>query len=454
MKEMFNNLKFVWKYTKGSRFQLIMLFILNILFVITSIIIPIYDAKVIVALTDNELTRLLFIAFVLFVLSLFDSLFGYLWRKYIQIVYRETLIKLQTDLGKSILTLENKTIDANSSGVFIQRLTSDTSKLADVFSALNEYLGEIVTNIGVFVAVLTINIHSFIYLLTFTIILYLVNKKRVHIRNIKDKDLRKEKERLTSFIGELVRGVRDVKMLNSEKSFSNEMINRSKEVNNKAYDMQKTDRAYTLLDNFIGHTRNFGLLALFAYLINKDLLTATSALIVYNYSSRVNWVTNTISYFMEYMRDFNLSTNRIKDIIDDKTFKKEHFGNIHLDNVEGNFEFKNVTFKYEKNRKILDKINFKVNANETVAFVGKTGSGKSTIFSLLCKMYEPTSGKITIDGVDIKKLDKDSIRGNITIISQNPYIFNVSIKDNLKLVKEDVTDEEIENACKLACLDS
>ena len=103
--------------------------------------------------------------------------------------------------------------------------------------------------------------------------------------------------------------------------------------------------------------------------------------------------------------------------------------------------------------KVLDKINFKINANETVAFVGKSGAGKSTIFNLLCKMYDIDKGEILIDGININELDEDSIRGNITIISQSPYIFNKSIKDNLKLVKEDVTDDEIVSACKLAHLD-
>ena len=140
-------------------------------------------------------------------------------------------------------------------------------------------------------------------------------------------------------------------------------------------------------------------------------------------------------------------------MFDESEFKKEKFGVKHLNKVDGNFEFNNVTFGYNRKQKVLDKLSFKVNANETVGFVGKSGVGKTTIFNLLCKMYDVNSGKITIDGVNINELDEESIRGNITIISQNPYIFNMSIKDNLRLVKSDLTDEEMINACKLACLD-
>lgn len=168
--------------------------------------------------------------------------------------------------------------------------------------------------------------------------------------------------------------------------------------------------------------------------------------------SRGSQVIYYIGGLLEKSKDFNLSSSRIFAIIDNKEFKKEKFGKKHLEKVEGNFEFKNVSFGYTKEN-VLKDISFKVNANETVAFVGKSGTGKTTIFNLLCKMYDVDSGTITIDGIDIKKLDKDTIRGNITIISQNPYIFNMSIKDNLRLVKEDATDEEIKEACRMACLE-
>lgn len=146
-----------------------------------------------------------------------------------------------------------------------------------------------------------------------------------------------------------------------------------------------------------------------------------------------------------------MASERVFSIIDGDDYKKEKFGSIHLKKVNGDFEFKNVSFAYDKN-KVLRNLNFKINANETVAFVGKTGAGKTTIFSLLCKMYDNYEGEITIDNIDIKKLDKDSIRGNITIISQNPYIFHMSIKENLKLVKSNLTKKEMIEACKAASL--
>ena len=176
------------------------------------------------------------------------------------------------------------------------------------------------------------------------------------------------------------------------------------------------------------------------------------ALVVYNYANSLGSSTNTLDQIFELIRDFNLSSERIKEIMDDNKFKKEKFGTKHLKKVKGNFEFENVSFGYN-DKLILKDLSFKIKENETVAFVGKSGAGKTTIFNLLCKMYDINEGTITIDGININDLDKDSIRGNITIISQNPYIFNMSIKDNLRLVKKDLTDKEMIKACEIACLD-
>lgn len=111
------------------------------------------------------------------------------------------------------------------------------------------------------------------------------------------------------------------------------------------------------------------------------------------------------------------------------------------------------SFEYNDNVSVLKKLNLKIKENETVAIVGKSGAGKTTLFSLMSYLYKPTKGKILIDGIDISKLDRGSIRDNISIITQNPYIFNFSIKENLLLTSPDATDDEIKNACKIASLD-
>ena len=124
-----------------------------------------------------------------------------------------------------------------------------------------------------------------------------------------------------------------------------------------------------------------------------------------------------------------------------------------IKNAEGHFKFENVNFSYNGEEKIIKDLSFEIKPNETVAFVGKSGAGKTTIFSLLDKLYTIDSGNIYIDNININDLDRGSIRNNISIITQNPYIFNFSIRENLRLVRPNMTDEEMIEACRMACID-
>ncbi len=187
------------------------------------------------------------------------------------------------------------------------------------------------------------------------------------------------------------------------------------------------------------------------FIINGNLEMATM-LIILSYRGNIMSISSNFENFLDNLKRFNLSAEKIFDIIEGDKFPKEGFGKKKLKKAEGNIEFKNVSFKYDKEQEVLKNINFKINPNETVSFVGKSGSGKSTIFNLIAGLYYPQEGSILIDGIPITELDKESIRGNLSIISQNPYIFNMSIKENLQIIKEDLTEEEMINACKMACL--
>ena len=452
MKEFFKHIKFAWNYAKDQKIKIILYIITNIINIFISIFVPIISANIIVEITNSQFKQVIMLAIVLFCSEMLRNIVTYLSSYFSQKVYRETFTKIQNNLGKQMLRLENRCIDRTSSGVFIQRLTNDTSRIADIFNVLNFNLGEIITNIGIFSAVFIINKIAFIYLVISVLTLYVIERQRVGQLNDKDKVFRKKNEQVSGFVGELVRGIRDIKMLNAETSFLSELDSKVTDLNQQRYLMGQVNRKYTLLRGTIMDLSDLGMIILLVILIASSNLVVAEALVIHNYMNRVRSIVNCASMLMERIKDFNLSASRIFNIISGKDFPKEKFGSKHLDKVEGNFEFKNVTFNYVDNEPVLDNMSFRVKANETVAFVGKTGVGKSTIFNLLCKMYDIEKGEITIDGVNIKELDKESIRGNITIISQNPYIFNLSIRDNLRLVKENLTEEEMIEACKMACL--
>lgn len=453
MKELWSNLKIAWIYAKDQKKRLILYVLSNIVTIIISVVVPILSARVIVDLTSNQFHQVLLISLVILFVELSRNIVHYFTRYFSQVIYRETFTKIQGKLGSEILRLENQCIDNNSSGVFIQRLTNDTSKIADIFNVLNMYLSNIITNIGIFGAVFLINKVAFCYLLIMILTIYLVENKRVTLFNEQDKIFRKKNERVSGFVSELVRGVRDIKMLNAEESFMGELNSQVVDLNSQRYKMGAIDRNYSFVRGCFIDFFDTGMIFLLVFLIINQDLEIASALVIHNYMSRVTSIVNYFSMLIERVKDFNLSSSRIFDIINSEKFVKEKFGKKHLERVEGDFEFKDVTFHYDDRKRVLDHLSFKVNANEIVAFVGKSGAGKSTIFNLLCKMYDVNEGKITIDGVDIKELDRETIRGNITIINQNPYIFNLTIRDNLRLVKEDLTEEEMKEACKMACLD-
>lgn len=452
MKELVGNFKKLWKYIRDDKMSLIILISEHILEIAISIVLPILSAKILIELTSNEYMRIIGIALIILIVDLVNNTNHYVMSKNTSRLYRNIMCRLEIDLGENVLKIENNSLDKNSNGVFIQRMTGDTSKLADFFNSFISDISSFIEYIGILIAIFVVNKLIFIYVIFFAVILYFIEDVRTRKKKEDDKEYRQSKEKVSGFIGELVRGARDIKMLNSEKDFSKELAIRLNDCNDKMLYMQKKSWKYRVLMWDISSTGEFILIFLLVLLMKDGILIPSIALVLYNYSGKVSSSSYFVGSFLEQIKDFNLSAERVFALIDGNEFKKEKFGDIHLDKVNGDFEFKDVTFSYSS-KKVLNKINFRINANETVAFVGKSGAGKTTIFNLLCKMYDINSGTITIDGIDIRKLDKDSIRGNITIISQNPYIFNMSIKDNLRLVKSNLTNKEMKEACKLACLD-
>ena len=453
IKDLFNNLKLTWQLTKGSRGYLIGLIILSIILCVISAIIPTLSAKQVLYINESTFDKLILTTIYVLLFELSTNIFRYFHRKLGQLFYKKMLVNIQIELSRETLKLETEEIDNNTSGLFINRLGQDTSTLADIFEKLIDVITEILTNIGILFAIFLINKIMFIYFLASITILFIVNKVRMKYKFEMDKELRKYNEKNTGLVGEMIRGLRDIKVLNSENNFLNKVKERIEGSNQKRYEMFVVDRKYLLLDGTVHDFADFFCIIIGIKLVTSNMLTLENFVIIYMYRNRLYYLLNFITMMMEYVKDFNLSADRVFELFNGKKFKKEKFGKVKLDKVNGDFEFKNVTFGYQNKKKVLKDLSFKINANETVAFIGKSGAGKSTIFSLLTRLYHPNEGNIYIDGIDIDELTKDSLRNNISIITQNPYIFNFSIKDNLKMVKPTASMKEIKEACVNACLD-
>lgn len=454
MKETIKNLKKVYGYGKEFKSCLIIQIICCIVGIVINITVPLIYAKFIVNFTNSVWEQALYMSLGLLAISIINELKTLIIRKNTQIFRRGTVRNMQMSLGRETLKLEQSTLDSNSSGAFIQRLTSDTDKMAGMFTTGMGKLTGFLSNIGSFIAILVIDYHMFVYYLVAAIILTILHYVKNEQVGKKDVEFRNQSDKVAGLTGELVRGARDIKMLFAKESFMKELDKNIVLQSEKNFEMRNIDMGFNLGIDLLKDLFEFITIVVLIYLVINNIITVAIAIALYSYRSTVlTDLIGTVSSLLEECKSFNISCNRVFDIISNKKFKKEKFGNKHIENIVGNFEFKNVVFSYDDKNTILNHLNLKIDENKTYGIVGKSGEGKTTIFNLLCKMYDNQSGVISIDGIDIKELDEESIRGNITIISQNPYIFNLSIKDNLKLIKNDITDQEIVEACHLACLD-
>ena len=451
MKKTKNNLKFLWNYSNNSKHLLILVTLLNIIKIIISTLVPLYSAKLVLNLSNNELHRLLLIALILLILNSLNSILNYVTLK-LNIKFSSVIyLNIEKDIIDKIHTFTNKTLDSTSTGTIIDRLDYDLNNISNIYFDILFRLTEFIKSIGIIVAIFIINpLVGILSILSLSIIFLIDNYQVYKVTNLID-DKNKKNEKFTESITEVIRGMRDIKMLNIEKNTINKLDNQVDEAIDSEFKINKTTNILGKLAALIDDLTSLFNISFYVFLISKGSLTISNALVLYNYYSNISSFGGYIGQIMDNINKFNISSERIKELFNNEKFATETFGTKHIKKVKGKFEFKSVRFGYKRNE-VLKGVSFTVNPDETVAFVGKTGSGKTTIFNLLCKMYEVDKGEILIDNININELDKDTIRGNITVISQSPYIFNMSIKENLKLVKPNLTNKEMKDALKTACL--
>ena len=446
------NLKKTWKYIKSAKMNLVGYGTVSILEAIISAILPLLSAKVILNITNEAINQLVISALVVFSIEIILYAMYYFKSFFYRRIYQKTLINIQKSLAKEILNLEIAEIDKNSSGLFIDRLNKDTQDIAGLFMEYTYWISYIITNVGVLFTVFVLNKYLFVYALISSIVVFIINRKRIAKQYDVQKELKVLQESKTGLTSELVRGIRDIKVLNANNTILKQINEKIEETTKKEVKIINIRNFYNYIENNTRAISDLGFIIIGCFLYNKTLLTIPTFVIIYNYQSKIKNLLTGIVQLSEYNKKFSVSANRVFEVIDNVKFKKEKFGNVEIKKLDGNIIFENVSFGYDKT-KIINDMSFEIKPNERIAFVGKSGAGKTTIFNLITRLYKSNKGKILLDGNNINDLTCSTIRDNMSIITQNPYIFNFSIKENLLMAKENATMKEIREACKMACID-
>lgn len=446
----------IWKYVKKcypyfkrEKKALIILIIISLIISIFNSFGPALMAKVLDYATssrlDEALKYLLFVVGLALVIDFFDKIVFI--RNYTKI--QESITNnIKKDVISSYFEIDNKELLKTSSGIFLTRITSDPDNIIDAFDAVRGNFTKILSNIFVFIYIFHINFVLGIITIIGTISVYLVEKSAMDKWNAYRKRRNKLRDRNTTIINEGLKGTHDIKLLNIVEHFKNKVSGNLDELCNDTVGSIKVDSGYVFLRTIVVYAFTAVLIVLSIYFVKFDVIKVSSLIAIFMYKDRLFTSILYLAWTERQLKEFALSAERIFEVIDHSKFKLEHYGNKRVNELSGKIEFKNVYFKYEKDS-VLKGVSFNIEPKDTVAIVGKSGSGKTTIVNLISKIYEVDKGSILLDGNNINDLDKYSIRNNISVISQKPYLFNMTIKENLLLVSPNASQKQIENVCKI-----
>ena len=409
--------------------------------------------KVIEPLMDiNEIKNL---ALFLGIIYLISALFNYFESIIMTNTSNKFAFKLRSRIGTKINKLPLKYFDQNQTGDILSRITNDVDtvsnsmdqSIASLVSALALFIGTIVmmftTNVIMAVTAIVSSLFGFIFM-------FIVLAKSQKYFIIRQKELGE----LNAHIEEVYSGLNVIKAYNGEKEINDEF----NKLNNKMYDANKKSRFLSgLMMPMMHFVGNFGYVAVcivgaLLVLNNKTDFGTIVAFITY-----VRLFTSPLSQIAEAMTSLQTvaaASERVFEFLDEKEMSNEKNITKTLDNVKGDVEFKNVSFKYDGNlENTIKNFNAKIKKGSKVAIVGPTGAGKTTMVNLLMKFYDISDGDITIDGVSIKELTRTNIHDLFTMVLQDTWVFNGTIKENIIFNKENISDKEVEIVCKIVGLD-
>lgn len=403
-----------------------------------------------------DMNKVLTIAILISLLYLFSAIFSYVQSLSMTTISNNFAKTLRSKISIKINKLPLKYFDSHEVGDILSRVTNDVDIVAH---NLNQSLATLVSSTTLFIgSVIMMFVTNWIMAITaiiasllgFSIMFLILGKSQKYF-------IRKQQELgdLNGYIEEIYSGHNVVKAYNGNKDAEEKF----KELNHKLYDSnRKSSFLSGLMMPIMGFVGNFGYVAVCivgALLVSNNIITfgVIVAFMIY-----VRLFTNPLSQIAQAMTSLQstvAASERVFEFLDELEMSEQKEIRKRLDKtkVRGEIEFKNVKFGYDHGKTIINNFSIKVKSGQKIAIVGPTGAGKTTIVNLLMKFYEINGGDILIDGVSIKELSRENIHDLFCMVLQDTWLFDGTIGENIRYNKENLTEADIWNACRIVGVD-
>lgn len=440
------------KFFKDVKYNLIIIALFNITLALIGFVTPIIEANLITSITNSLVDKVILTALGFLLIKTFEELlwhFGMVyWKKKIR---TKILFNIRKELVDNIFELRISNFDKYSTGGFQERIKNDPQIIARTVNAGQRYLTQCITKIGVIIYVMCINWLLGLIYISGVVIVVLIDSHTQEVSKQKNKLTRKSDEKVNSIMSEIIRGIRDIKLLNFKNSVK-DLIGSELDKNNE-YIVEKDtyDSLMSRVKKMVLFLTVLSVILVGIKFVELGKLTSANLIVLYLYYGNIFSLMENFSNLKSCLKEYELAVERVFDLCNENIYPKEKYGKTKLKDFKGEITFDGVSFGYTKNKQVLKDLTFNIKPKDTVALIGESGSGKTTIFNLITKSYDIDGGNLLLDDVNINELDEETIRKNVSIITQSPYIFNMSIKDNLRLVKSTATQKELDEVCKQAC---
>ena len=386
-------------------------------------------------------------ALLLYIISAFCN---YLQSYLMSIATQKYTFRIRNQLEEKLHKLPFSYYDNNKRGETLSIFTNDVDNMQICFNqALTQAITSITTVVGIFIMMLSINVSMTIVAvlilpLSLLFVINIVRKSQKYFK-LNQTNL----GHVNGSIEEMFSGHNIVKTFNAEERMLKEFNKSNKLLRDSGWKSQFLGGLMHPIMISIGNLGYVGIAIIGGYNIIQGKINVGELQSFITYSKNFTQPITSLAQVFNQIQSMVASAERIFNFLNEKEIK-ENKKAYELGDVKGNVEFKNVSFGYDDNKIIIKNFNAKVKSGEKVAIVGPTGAGKTTMVKLLMHFYDINSGKILIDNNDINDITLQSLRKNISMVLQDTWLFNGTIKENLKYGSPDASDEEIIEAAKAA----